>query len=44
MVPFQPIANQTAQVFRIALSGDVEFGDAEMDEIMNVMIELGEEM
>ena len=44
MVPFQPIANQTAQVFRIALSGDAEFGEEEMDELMRLMVEYGDDM
>ncbi|GMI03903.1 hypothetical protein TrLO_g6683 [Triparma laevis f. longispina] len=44
MIPFQPLANQDAQVFRVCLAGDMEFGEREIAELMRVMVEYGDDM
>ena len=43
MIPFQPLANQDAQVFRVCLAGDMEFGEREIAELMRVMVEYGDD-
>ncbi len=45
LVPFQPLAGQKAQLFRIVLSGSKDdFGKLEMETLMNLMIEYGDDL
>ena len=45
MLPYQPLAGQKAQVFRVVLSGARDdFGEREIDELMANLVKYGDDL